>query len=107
MASRSQELTTLLMEWRQGDQGAGRQLMTQVYEGLRALAVSYFRRERRDHTLQPTALVHELYMRLFASETVAWQNTAHFFAVAAQQLRRILVDHARSVQAGKRGGRRL
>jgi RNA polymerase sigma factor (TIGR02999 family) len=104
MASDADEITTLLLEWRQGNQDAGRHLLATAYNHLRRLAANYLRQERPDHTLQPTALVHELYLRLFSSEPVDWQNRAHFFAVAAQQLRRILVDHARSVQAKKRRG---
>jgi RNA polymerase sigma factor (TIGR02999 family) len=80
--------------------------MPLVYDELRALAESYLRRERPDHTLQATALVHEAYMRLVKQEEVEWQNRAHFFAVAAQAIRRILVDHARGHQSGKRGGDR-
>jgi RNA polymerase sigma-70 factor (ECF subfamily) len=99
-----QEITTLLIGWRAGDRTAGNELISIVYPELRRLAAHYLRQERADHTLQATALVHELYVRLFASEPVSWENRAHFFAVAAQQLRRILIDHARSVRAAKRGG---
>lgn len=81
--------------------------MTTVYDELRRLAAHYMRQERPDHTLQATALVHELYLRLFQSEPVEWQNRAHFFAVAAQALRRILVNHARDRQAQKRGGKQV
>jgi len=80
--------------------------MPLVYEELRALAESYLKRERPGHTLQATALVHEAYMRLVKQEDVDWQNRAHFFAVAAQAIRRILVDHARGHQSAKRGGDR-
>ncbi len=80
--------------------------MPLVYEELRALAESYLQRERPDHTLQATALVHEAYVRLVKQEDVEWQNRAHFFAVAAQAIRRILVDHARGHQSAKRGGDR-
>jgi len=107
MALDSEKLTTLLLDWRQGNQEAGRQLIDVAYRQLRRLAAHYLRLERPDHTLQATALVHELYIRLFSSEPITWQNRAHFFAVAAQQLRRILVDHARNVQAEKRGGKRM
>ena len=107
MASDPEQLTTLLMDWRQGNEGAGQQLITVAYQQLRRLAAYYLRQERPDHTLQATALVHELYIRLFSSKPVEWQNRAHFFAVAAQQLRRILVDHARNAQAEKRGGKCL
>src|SRR5689334_16131002 len=104
MQPNPQEITTLLMGWRGGDRTAGDELIAIVYPELRRLAAHYLRQERADHTLQATALVHELYMRLFASEPVSWENRAHFFAVAAQQLRRILIDHARSARAAKRGG---
>ncbi len=80
--------------------------MPLVYDELRALAEAYLQRERPDHTLQATALVHEAYMRLIKQEDVDWQNRAHFFAVAAQAIRRILVDHARGHQSAKRGGDR-
>jgi RNA polymerase sigma-70 factor (ECF subfamily) len=80
--------------------------MPLVYDELRALAESYLQRERPDHTLQATALVHEAYIRLIKQEDVDWQNRAHFFAVAAQAIRRILVDHARGHQSAKRGGDR-
>jgi RNA polymerase sigma factor (TIGR02999 family) len=79
--------------------------MALIYRELRLLAAHYLRNERREHTWQPTALVHEVYLRLIESEPVAWQNRAHFFAVAAQQMRRLLVDHARARLAEKRGGR--
>ena len=98
------ELTALLAEWRQGDEDAGKQLMAVAYERLRHLAAHYLRRERRDHTLQATELVSELYLKLFSSGPVAWRDRIHFFAVAARQLRRLLVDHARAKRAEKRGG---
>jgi RNA polymerase sigma factor (TIGR02999 family) len=107
MAEASQSITALLMGWRQGDQRAAEQLMTTVYDELRRLAAHYMRSERPDHTLEATALVHEMYLKLFGSEPVQWQNRAHFFAVAAQQLRRVLVNHARDRHAQKRGGRRV
>jgi len=97
-------LTRLLVEWRNGNQQAADQLFAAAYQELRRLAAWHFERERPDHTLQPTALVNELYLKLFAGEPVEWQNRAHFFAVAAQQMRRILIDHARARQAEKRGG---
>jgi RNA polymerase sigma factor (TIGR02999 family) len=105
MAPDSQTITTLLIDWRNGNTVSGDHLATMLYDELRLLAGHYLRQERPNHTLQPTALVHELYLRLFgSSEPVAWQNRAHFFAVAAQTLRRILVDHARAHRAEKRGG---
>jgi RNA polymerase sigma factor (TIGR02999 family) len=103
----SAQVTTLLHDWRQGNAAAGERFFGLVYDELRRLASRYLRQERRAHTLQPTALVHELYLRLFASEPITWQNRAHVFAVAAHTLRRILVDHARIQQAAKRGGPQL
>jgi RNA polymerase sigma-70 factor (ECF subfamily) len=103
----SAQVTTLLHDWRQGNAAAGERFLCLVYDELRRLAARYLHQERRDHTLQPTALVHELYLRLFASEPITWQNRAHVFAVAAHTLRRILVDHARIQQAAKRGGPQL
>jgi RNA polymerase sigma-70 factor, ECF subfamily len=103
----SAQVTTLLHDWRQGNAAAGERFLGLVYDELRRLAARSLRQERRAHTLQPTALVHELYLRLFASEPITWQNRAHVFAVAAHTLRRILVDHARTQQAAKRGGPQL
>jgi RNA polymerase sigma-70 factor, ECF subfamily len=94
---------TTLHEWRRGNADAGERFLGLVYDELRRLATRSLRQERRAHTLQPTALVHELYLRLFASEPITWQNRAHVFAVAAHTLRRILVDHARAEQSAKRG----
>jgi len=108
MTQDPESVTTLLLDCRQGNTGARDQLLALLYNELRLLARRYLGRERPDHTLQATALVHELYLRLFAKgEPVSWQNRAHFFAVAAQTLRRILVDHARALRAAKRGGPRL
>ncbi len=104
MSGHRRDLTALLADWRGGSEEAGQQLMTAAYEHLRRLAAHYLRRERSDHTLQATELVSELYLKLFSSEAVAWQDRAHFFAVAARQLRRILIDHARARRAEKRGG---
>jgi RNA polymerase sigma factor (TIGR02999 family) len=98
------DLTALLADWRGGNEEAGRQLMTAAYDHLRRLAARYLHLERPDHTLQATELVSELYLKLFSSRAVEWQDRAHFFAVAARQLRRILIDHARARRAGKRGG---
>jgi RNA polymerase sigma factor (TIGR02999 family) len=100
-------ITRLLLKWREGDKRAGDQLLAVVYDELRRLAGAYMRREQPGHILQATALVHELYLRLFAADPVDWQSRAHFYAVAAQQLRRILVNHARDRQAAKRGGKRV
>jgi RNA polymerase sigma-70 factor, ECF subfamily len=99
----SEQVTTLLTEWREGKQHARDRLVEVIYDELHALARLYLRGERAGHTLQATALVNELYVRLFGSERVSWQNRAHLFAIAAQTLRRILVDYARSRAAGKRG----
>ncbi len=97
-----EEVTRLLVDYSKGDQQALEQLLPLVYNELRRLAAGYLRREREDHTLQPTALVHEAYLRLLGQD-VEWQNRAHFFGVAANMMRRILVDHARQHQAEKRG----
>lgn len=105
MPSDPRAITALLLDWRNGNAAARDELMALIYRELRLLAAHYLRNERREHTWQPTALVHEVYLRLIESEPVAWQNRAHFFAVAAQQMRRLLVDHARARLAEKRGGR--
>jgi RNA polymerase sigma factor (TIGR02999 family) len=97
------EVTQLLCMWSSGDRAALESLMEVVYAELRRLAHSYLRRERRGNTLQSTALVHEAYLRLINQKNVTWQNRAHFFGIAAHMMRRILVDHARSRQASKRG----
>jgi RNA polymerase sigma factor (TIGR02999 family) len=97
-------VTALLLDWSNGDQGALERLMPLVYEELRQIARRHLSRENPDHTLQSTALVHEAYLRLVDQKRVQWQNRAHFFAVAAQQVRRVLLDHARRRRAGKRGG---
>jgi RNA polymerase sigma factor (TIGR02999 family) len=96
------EVTALLIEMRNGDPNAGERLIPLVYAELRKLAASYMRREREGHTLQATALVHEAYLRL-VDQREGYQNRSHFFGVAAKLMRNILVDHARSVQAAKRG----
>jgi RNA polymerase sigma-70 factor, ECF subfamily len=98
------DLTRLLVDWSKGDPQALGQLMPIVYDELRSLAGRYLRRERSDHTLQPTALVNEAYLRLIDQHSVRWQNRAHFFGVAAQMMRRILVDHAKGHRREKRGG---
>jgi RNA polymerase sigma-70 factor, ECF subfamily len=98
------EITLLLLRWSQGDQSALTQLLPVVYEELRKLAQSYMRRERPDHTLQPTALINEAYLRLVKQDFPEWQSRRHFFGVAAQLMRQILVEHARARAAGKRGG---
>jgi len=98
------EVTQLLSDARQGAPGAHDQLFSIVYTELRRIAANYMRRERGDHTLQATALVHEAYMQLVDQTRVNWQSRTHFFGVAAQLMRRILVDHARNQGAQKRGG---
>jgi RNA polymerase sigma factor (TIGR02999 family) len=97
-------VSQLLHAWGQGDLQAHAELMPLVYQELRKRAAAYLRRERRDHTLQPTALVNEAYIRLTAQRRVAWLNRAQFFGVASQIMRRILVDHARERHAAKRPG---
>jgi RNA polymerase sigma factor (TIGR02999 family) len=98
------EVTRLLVDWGNGDQAALDELIPLVYDELRRLAGRYMRRESRGHTLQTSALVNEAYLRLVDQKSVKWQNRAHFFGVAAQLMRRILVDHARSRLRAKRGG---
>ena len=102
MTGRSEDVTSLLVASSKGDQEALNQLLPLVYDELRRLADRYLHRERADHTLQATALVHEAYLRLI-DQRVSWANRAHFFGVAAEMMRRILIDHARSRQAAKRG----
>lgn len=97
-------ITQLLINWGNGDQSALERLMPLVYSELRRLASNYLRRERGEHTLQPTALVNEAYLKLVDQRNAKWQNRAHFFGISAQLMRRILVDHARQHQAAKRGG---
>jgi RNA polymerase sigma factor (TIGR02999 family) len=97
-------VTQLLGAWRNGDEDALAHLLPLVYDELRQIAARYLRRERVDHTLQATALVHEAYLRLVDQSHAQWQNRAHFFGVAAQVMRRLLVDHARRQHAAKRGG---
>ena len=100
----NQEATRLLIDWSNGNREAAAGLMPLVYDELRGLARGYLQRERADHTLQATALVHEAYLRLVDQRTTTWRNRAHFFGVAAQLMRRILVDHARRHRREKRGG---
>jgi len=97
-------ITLILREFAAGDKGALDRLMPLVYAELRRLADSHLRRERPDHTLQPTALVHEAYLRLVVQEQPDYRSRSHFLGVAAHVMRQILVDHARSRAAGKRGG---
>jgi RNA polymerase sigma factor (TIGR02999 family) len=97
-------ITQLLVEWSNGDQNALDQLTPMVYDEMRRMARTYLRSERADHTLQATALVHEAYLRLIDQHSVSWQNRAHFFGIASQMMRRILVNHALAKAAEKRGG---
>ena len=101
------DLTLLLTQWAKGDQQALEELTPLVYKELRQLAASQLRRERKSHTLQPTALVHEAYLRLVDQKKPNWQNRSHFFGVAARLMRQILVDHARRRHAGKRAALRV
>jgi RNA polymerase sigma factor (TIGR02999 family) len=101
---RSTSVTALLDAWSKGDEAARNQLIPLVYDDLRRVAARHLSRERGDHTLQATALVHETYLKLVEQNRVRWQNRAHFFGVAATLMRRILVDHARSHDAKKKGG---
>lgn len=98
------EVTMLLRAWAQGDKAAGDQLFLILHDELRRQAGRYMRRERRSHTLQPTGLVHEAYLRLAGSPDLDWHSRAHFFAIAARVMRQVLVDHARRRRAAKREG---
>ena len=100
----NEQATRLLIDWSNGNRDAAAGLMPLVYDELRMLARSYLQRERADHTLQATSLLHEAYLRLVDQKTTSWQNRAHFFGVAAQLMRRVLVDHARRHRTDKRGG---
>ena len=102
MTDRSSTAGALLRAWGEGDLRARDELLPLVYRELRQRAAGYLRNERHGHTLQPTALVHEVYLRLVGQKRMSWQNRAHFFGVAAQMMRRILVDHARAHRAAKR-----
>ena len=104
MIAPTEQATRLLIDWSNGNRDAAAGLMPLVYDELRRLARTYLQRERPDHTLQATGLVHEAYLRLVDQKTTTWQNRAHFFGVAAQLMRRILVDHARRHRTDKRGG---
>ncbi|MCI0442207.1 sigma-70 family RNA polymerase sigma factor [bacterium] len=100
----SSRVTQLLQDWNRGDRQALDELMGLVYQELKKLASSYLRSERPDHTLQPTAVIHELYLRLIGQNMPEWEGRAHFFGVAARLMRQILVDHARTRSAERRGG---
>jgi RNA polymerase sigma-70 factor, ECF subfamily len=99
-----EEITRWLAEWGKGDAKAGERLAEAVYPELQTIAARFLNNERAGHTLEPNALVHELWMRLMGSDPIAFQNRAHFWAVAAQTMRRILIDHARARIRDKRGG---
>ena len=101
--TRNSDVTRLLSDWSNGDRRALDELLPLVYDELRHLANAYLRRERDGHTLQSTALVHEAFLRLVNQREVQWHGRAHFFGIAAQMIRRILVDHARAQRAAKRG----
>lgn len=98
------EVTELLVKWSEGDTDALEKLLPIVYAELRRIADNYLRREHSGHTLQTTALVHEAYLRLVKAQSLEWQNREQFFGIAANLMRRILVDHARTANAAKRGG---
>lgn len=105
MAERSEDITRLLHQWRDGDQAAFDEVTHYVYAELRRRAAAYMRSERPGHTLETTGLVHEAFIRLIDKKEIDWQDRNHFLAVAAQAMRRILVDHARARKRGKRGGK--
>src|SRR5450755_3311313 len=103
MSPEADQSTKMLVDVRQGDRDAANKLMEAVYSDLRGIAHRFFSSERPDHTLQPTALVHEAWLRIFSGAEVDFQDRSHFYAVAARQMRRILVDHGREFRAAKRG----
>ena len=104
MDQRQPEITRILRAWSGGDREAVDHLIPLVYDELHKVAAQYLRRQRPDHTLQPTALVNEAYLKLVDISTVSWEDRAHFFAVASQTMRHVLVDHARGRNRDKRGG---
>ena len=104
MSEERKEISLILKDWSGGKRESADVLLSLVYDELRRIARQYLRKERADHTLQPTALVHEAYMKLIDISDVSWQDRAHFFAVASNVMRHILVDHARARQTEKRGG---
>lgn len=101
------EITDFLQEWKNGDQSAIDRLFPLVYDEMKRQARQYMKKERANHTFQPTELVHEAYLRLINLNQMEWENRSHFFAIAATTMRRILVDHARELAADKRGGPQL
>lgn len=104
MTPTPEEITRMLIAWNQGDERARDELMPRIYDELRRLARAHLRRERASHTLQPTALVHEVFLRLVDQSPVNWQSRAHFFGAAARLMRQILINHAEARRAAKRGG---
>ena len=100
----NEDLTQLLRAWSNGQREVEDQLVPLVYKELRHIAAAHLGAERADHTLEPTALVHEAYLRLVEIEQLEWKDRSHFYAMASRTMRRILVDHARGQAAGKRGG---
>ena len=104
MPEDSEQITGMLVEWRRGDERARDRLFSVIHPQLRQIAAHLLRRERPHHTLEPNALVNELCLRLFGNHAISFQDRAHFFAIAAQTMRRILIDHARAGLAEKRGG---
>jgi len=104
MAQTQNQVTALLLDWSKGDEAALAKLLPVVYRELRRLAQRHLEQERRGHTMQATALLHEVYLRLVDQRVAAWENRAHFYGVCARLMRQILVDHARRRRAGKRGG---
>lgn len=103
-ANTSQDISRLLRQWSDGNRAALEELLPLVYEELHRQAARYLRRERADHTLQTTALIHEAYLRLIDQRDMHWESRSHFFAIAAQMMRRVLVDYARAKHREKRGG---
>ena len=101
---RQNQVTQILHDWSGGDREAPERLMPLVYDEMRRIARSFISRERQGHTLQPTALVNEAYLRLVDQNSVTWQSRAHFYSVAASMMRRVLIDHARARATEKRGG---
>lgn len=104
MSQKPEEISVILKDWSGGNRASGDVLLPLVYDELRKIAGRYLKKERSGHTLQPTALVHEAYMKLIDISEINWQDRAHFFAVSANVMRHILVDHARAKLADKRGG---
>ena len=104
VSQKPEEISVILKDWSGGNRASGDVLLPLVYDELRKIAGRYLKKERSGHTLQPTALVHEAYMKLIDISEINWQDRAHFFAVSANVMRHILVDHARAKLADKRGG---